>query len=116
MWVVMGSAVVLSVPVERLYCSYVCPAGAALSLVARLRVKEINRWPECRKCRICERGCPAGAIVGGSISTLNCMNCRICETNYLDVKTCPHFALARTAPVNAKEPLTPPNASRTEGL
>jgi polyferredoxin len=97
MWIVMGLAVVLSIPFERFYCSYVCPAGAALSLVGSLRVKEINRWPECARCKICQNACPEGAITGAKISTLSCMNCRVCENNYLDDRLCPHYAILRAA-------------------
>ena len=95
MWAVVGVTVVLSVPFERFYCSYICPAGAALAIAARLRIREINRWPECNTCRVCERGCPSGAISGASISALECMDCRTCEVNYLSPDICPHYALQR---------------------
>ncbi len=95
MWAVVGITVALSVPFDRFYCSYVCPAGAGLSIAARLRIREINRWSECNTCRVCERGCPTGAISGGRISALECMNCRKCEVNYSDPSVCPHYALQR---------------------
>jgi polyferredoxin len=93
MWAIMISAVVLSVPFNRFYCSYICPAGAVMSLAGRLRVREIKRWPECGTCKVCEHMCPQGAIAGPRISVLQCMNCRECEKNYLDSKICPHYAL-----------------------
>jgi NosR/NirI family transcriptional regulator, nitrous oxide reductase regulator len=92
MWIVMVAAVVVSVPFNRFYCSYVCPAGAVMSLAGRLRVREIKRWPECDRCKICEHTCPERAIVGPKISVLECMNCRECEKNYLDAEICPHYA------------------------
>ena len=95
MWTVVGVAVALSVPYDRFYCSYVCPAGAGLAIAARLRIREINRWSECTTCKVCERGCPSGAISGGKISALECMNCRTCEVNYLSPSICPHYALQR---------------------
>lgn len=95
MWVIMIAAVILSVPFNRLYCHYVCPIGALLSLVGRARVMEIRRWPECDRCKLCEQTCPEGAIVGPKISVLECMNCRECEKNYLDPKMCPHYSPER---------------------
>ena len=95
MWAIMIAAMILSVPFNRLYCHYVCPIGALLSLLGRARVMEIRRWPECDGCKVCEQTCPEGAIVGPSISVLECMNCRECEKNYLDVKICPHYGSER---------------------
>jgi NosR/NirI family nitrous oxide reductase transcriptional regulator len=98
MWAIMTAAVVLSVPFNRFYCDYICPAGAVMSLAGRLRVKEIKRWPECGTCKVCEQTCPEGAIVGPKISVLECMNCRECEKNYLDAKICPHYAFEKLNP------------------
>ena len=95
MWAIMIAVVVLSVPFNRFYCDYICPAGAVLSIAGRLRVKEIERWPECGTCKVCEQTCPQGAIIGCRISVLECMNCRECEKNYLDAKICPHYTLER---------------------
>jgi NosR/NirI family nitrous oxide reductase transcriptional regulator len=98
MWAVVIGAVILSVPFNRFYCDYVCPAGAVLSLAGRPRVKEIKRWPECDTCKVCEQACPQGAIIGPRISVRECMNCRDCEKNYLDVKICPHYARETLSP------------------
>jgi Pyruvate/2-oxoacid:ferredoxin oxidoreductase delta subunit/Na+-translocating ferredoxin:NAD+ oxidoreductase RnfG subunit len=95
MWVIAGAAVLASVPAERFFCRYFCPAGAVLSLVAGLRIIEIRRWPECKQCLVCQRTCPTGAIVGSKVSSLECMNCRECEMNYLDHKVCPHYSIDR---------------------
>lgn len=95
MWIVMAAAVVVSVPFNRFYCSYICPAGAVMSLAGKLRIREIKRWPECDRCKICEHTCPEGAIVGPKISVLECMNCRECEKNYLDAEICPHYAAGK---------------------
>jgi NosR/NirI family nitrous oxide reductase transcriptional regulator len=96
MWLVMGVAVLSSIPAERFFCRYLCPAGAVLSLLGGLRLNEIKRWPECDKCLVCQRSCPTGAIVGAKISALECMDCRECERNYLDARICPHYRLERT--------------------
>lgn len=92
----LGVILVASALICRFYCRYICPAGAALSILGRLRVQEIRRWPECEKCRVCESECPTGAISHGKISAFECMNCRKCEANFMNTKICPHYALART--------------------
>jgi Na+-translocating ferredoxin:NAD+ oxidoreductase RnfG subunit len=91
----LGVVLVASALFSRFYCRYICPAGAALSILGRLRVQEIRRWPECDKCRVCEMGCPTGAISHGRISTFECMDCRKCEANFLNTALCPHYAAAR---------------------
>jgi Pyruvate/2-oxoacid:ferredoxin oxidoreductase delta subunit len=95
MWAVMGGAVLASIPANRFFCRYLCPAGAVLSLIGGLRLEEIKRWPECGRCRVCERMCPSRAIAGPKISALECLNCRECEKNYLNVDVCPHYGLER---------------------
>ncbi len=95
MWMIMGASVLISIPAERFFCRYLCPAGAVLALVGGLRLKEIKRWPECDRCLVCQRKCPTGAIIGPKISALECMDCRECERNYLDSRICPHYSLER---------------------
>jgi NosR/NirI family nitrous oxide reductase transcriptional regulator len=96
-FIFLGVVLVSSLFYNRSYCSYVCPAGAGLSLAGLLRIREINRWPECSECRICEAECPTGAISGAKISTLECMDCRTCEANYLNISRCPHYAFTRAS-------------------
>jgi Pyruvate/2-oxoacid:ferredoxin oxidoreductase delta subunit len=96
MWLIAAAAVLASIPAERFFCRYFCPAGAVLSLAASLRLMEIRRWPECKQCLVCQRTCPTGAIVGSKISSLECMNCRECEMNYLNPKLCPHYSIERS--------------------
>jgi Pyruvate/2-oxoacid:ferredoxin oxidoreductase delta subunit len=95
MWLITGAAVLASIPAEKFFCRYFCPAGALLALIGGMRIEEIRRWPECDRCLVCQNKCPTGAITGSKISSLECMNCRECERNYLDAKVCPHYALER---------------------
>jgi ferredoxin len=108
MWLIMGAAVLTSIPAERFFCRYLCPAGAVLSLLGGLRLKEIKRWPECNRCLVCQRSCPTGAIFGSRISALECMNCRECERNYLDVHVCPHYTSVRLDSVKHVQSSVPP--------
>jgi hypothetical protein len=96
-FVFLGAVLVASVFFERFYCSYICPAGAGLSLLGWFRVSEIRRWGECSRCGVCEADCPTGAISHGKISPLECMDCRRCEVNFLNSKICPHYAVERIA-------------------
>ena len=96
MWLTLFAVLVASVRVNRAFCRYICPTGAVLSLAARLRVKEINRWSDCSTCRICQRDCSMGAIRGTRISATDCLNCGACERNYQDPQICLHWLRLRS--------------------
>ena len=94
-WIFLGSILGISIFFNRFYCKYICPAGAGMALLSRFRIREIKRWPECKKCMICANQCEPQAIKGDHISAFECMNCRGCEKLYLNKKICPHYALER---------------------
>ena len=50
--------------IERFYCRYLCPLGAALAIPAKLKLFDwLHRRPQCgRECRLCEQKCTVGAI------------------------------------------------------
>lgn len=78
--------------IERAYCRYLCPLGAALAIPARLRMFEwLKRRPQCgRECRICAVRCTVQAIhPNGQINPNECIHCLRCQTNYFDPATCP---------------------------
>jgi transcriptional regulator of nitric oxide reductase len=78
--------------IERFFCRYLCPLGAALALPARLRQFEwLKRHWQCgRECRICQVQCPVGAIQPeGTIHPGECIHCLKCQVNYFDDRTCP---------------------------
>lgn len=77
--------------IERFYCRYLCPLGAALAIPARLRMFEwLKRRHECgRECRICATRCTVQAINPmGQISPNECVYCLRCQVNYHDKTTC----------------------------
>ena len=78
--------------VERFFCRYLCPLGAALAIPARMRMFDwIKRYHECGKpCRTCAVECPVAAIhPTGEINPNECINCLHCQVLYQSEKKCP---------------------------
>lgn len=78
--------------IERFYCRYLCPLGAALALPAKLKVFDwLHRRPQCgRECRLCETKCTVGAIDPlGRINANECVLCLRCQVVMNDAATCP---------------------------
>lgn len=77
--------------IERFYCRYLCPLGAALAIPAKLKLFDwLNRRPQCgRECRLCETRCTVGAIDPiGRINPNECVLCLRCQMIYHDPNTC----------------------------
>lgn len=84
--------------IERFFCRYLCPLGAALAIPARLRMFEwLKRHWECgRQCRICEVQCPVQAIhPDGHINPNECVHCLHCQSLYYDETVCPPMVQRR---------------------
>lgn len=78
--------------VERLYCRYLCPLGAALAIPARLRMFDwLKRYKDCgNPCRTCANECPVQAIhPTGEINPNECINCLHCQVLYRSSAKCP---------------------------
>jgi len=78
--------------IERAFCRYLCPLGAALAIPARIRMFEWlkRRWHCGRQCNICATKCPVQAIhPNGTINPNECIYCLNCQTLYFDNETCP---------------------------
>ncbi len=77
--------------IERFYCRYLCPLGAALAIPARLRMFEwLKRRHQCgHECRICATRCTVQAIHPlGAINPNECIHCLRCQATYHDSNTC----------------------------
>jgi transcriptional regulator of nitric oxide reductase len=78
--------------IERFYCRYLCPLGAALAIPARLRMFDwLRRRPQCgNECKICATHCTVQAIhPNGEINPNECIHCLSCQRFYYDKTNCP---------------------------
>lgn len=94
-WPFVLFAVAVLVPglfIERFYCRYLCPLGAALAIPGRLRMFEwLKRYKQCgAPCQICRNECMVQAIhPEGKINVNECLYCLHCQVVYSDEHDCP---------------------------
>lgn len=78
--------------IERFYCRYLCPLGAALAIPARIRMFDwLKRYHECgNPCQTCANECFVQAIhPTGEINPNECLNCMNCQVLYQSKTKCP---------------------------
>lgn len=78
--------------IERFYCRYLCPLGAALAIPGRLRMFAwLKRYRECGSpCQRCANECMVQAIhPEGNINVNECVYCLHCQQVYYDDHACP---------------------------
>jgi NosR/NirI family nitrous oxide reductase transcriptional regulator len=93
-----GALLAIGLFVERFFCRYLCPLGAALAIPGRLRMFEwLRRWPECGSpCQRCSNECPVQSIhPTGRIDVNECIYCMHCQELYWDDQRCPHMVQVR---------------------
>ncbi len=88
--VLIGGGILLavlgaSVYIERFFCRYLCPMGAALAIFNRFSLIKPLRDVECRGCQACDRVCPSGVQVSRAtrVHDGDCIRCYAC------LDTCP---------------------------
>ena len=84
--------------VERFYCRFLCPLGAGLAILGRVRMFDwLKRRAECgNPCHRCEAVCPTGAIRrSGRIDMNECFYCLDCQVTYYDDHQCPPLVAQR---------------------
>ncbi len=112
--------------IERFYCRYLCPLGAALAIPARMRMFDwLRRYKECGSpCQTCANECPVQAIhPTGEINPNECVDCMHCQVLYQSETKCPVVIKqikrrAKTGSVDlniplGKPPAGHPNANKT---
>jgi len=78
--------------VERFFCRYLCPLGAALAIPGRMRMFDwLRRYRECgNPCMRCFNECPVEAIhPEGHINPNECISCLHCQVLYHHDYKCP---------------------------
>ena len=78
--------------IERFFCRYLCPLGAALAIPGRMRMFDwLKRYRECGSpCQRCANECPVQAIrPEGQINVNECIYCMHCQLLYTDEHKCP---------------------------
>jgi NosR/NirI family transcriptional regulator, nitrous oxide reductase regulator len=83
LWVILAVFLLASMFISRFYCRYACPLGAALGVTSFLSPFRIKRVPQCEVCKVCEKGCPTGAIRNHEIDFKECVRCDICESKLI---------------------------------
>ena len=84
--------VVASLFVERFFCRYLCPLGAAMAIPAKLQIFNwLRRYSMCgNPCQICNHECPVQAIAPeGDINPNECIQCLHCQVMYNHQTRCP---------------------------
>jgi NosR/NirI family transcriptional regulator, nitrous oxide reductase regulator len=101
----------LSLFVERPFCKYLCPLGAALAMPTTFRWFGLKRKAECTTCHACAAGCGSLAIdEQGVIDHRECMLCLDCMVLYYDNHACPPLVQERKLRERSGLPLTPIDA------
>ena len=80
-FVVLLVVLALSTVVERPWCRYACPLGAAQGLVAKVSPVRIERDDSsCLGCDLCSRACPMGLTVHTAtrVDSTSCIGCLEC--------------------------------------
>ena len=94
-WPYVVFAVLMLLPglfIERFYCRYLCPLGAALSIPARMHMFVwLKRYRQCgNPCQVCHKECMVQAIhPEGGINPNECLYCLHCQERYYDEQECP---------------------------
>ncbi len=83
--VLMGGIILLvvlglSLSIERFFCRYLCPLGAAIMIFNRLSFLKPVRSSTCGACKECEKVCPVGIKIADmeKINDSNCIRCYKC--------------------------------------
>lgn len=85
--------------IERFYCRYLCPLGAALAIPGRMRLFDwLKRRKQCGfECQTCAKDCPVQSIHPlGQINPNECIYCMNCQVIHWDDTRCMPLILKKT--------------------
>lgn len=101
--------------VERFYCRYLCPLGAALAIPGRMRLFDwLKRYKQCGSpCQKCATDCMVQAIhPEGNINPNECLYCLHCQVIYHDHDRCP-VVIQKMLRAERREPVINIGAARS---
>lgn len=81
--IILGVTIVLSLFVERPWCKYACPYGAALGIFNLFRIFKVRRNTHtCISCKACDKACPMNITVslGTAVLDHQCISCLKCTS------------------------------------
>jgi polyferredoxin len=107
---ILGLVAAASLVVDRFWCRYLCPLGAALSVVGRFSLLRIRRTASaCTDCTLCDKPCPVGIEPSKArpFVSSDCIGCMDC------VATCP---VRGALSIDTRVPLGLPNRIRQTDL
>jgi polyferredoxin len=108
--IALAVTLALSLVIERPFCKYACPYGAALGIFNLFRIFAVRRNPPtCTNCKACDRACPMNIQVStkpGRVRDHQCISCLECTSE----KACPEmdtviFGIGAPAAPAAAEPV-----------
>jgi NosR/NirI family nitrous oxide reductase transcriptional regulator len=103
--------------VERFFCRYLCPLGAALAIPGRMRMFDwLKRRKQCGfECQVCAKNCMVQAIHPlGQINPNECLYCMKCQVIYWDDQTCPPLIMKRTGRGKKRPVASPAGSGETQ--
>ncbi|SDY86223.1 NosR/NirI family transcriptional regulator, nitrous oxide reductase regulator [Citreimonas salinaria] len=116
---------VMGLFIERFFCRYLCPLGAALAIPARLAMffPWLKRHKECGSpCQRCAKECPVQCIhPDGTINPNECIWCMHCQDLFWDEHRCPSMIQKRlrrekVASAPGAPPKLKPDAARARAV
>ena len=112
-WFVLYAVILLVINIftRKVYCRYICPLGAALSIPTKFKLFDwLKRRKECgNPCQLCAVECEIQAIhPDGKINHNECHYCLDCQMTYHNDTKCPPLIVKnkrrkRTAPSNPNQ-------------
>lgn len=107
-WFVLYAVILLVVNIftRKVFCRYMCPLGAALSVSSRVRLFDwLKRRKECgNPCQLCAKECEIQAIhPDGHINHNECHYCLDCQMTYHNENKCPPLILKNKRKTRSKK-------------
>ena len=95
---ILGALVLLSIPLYRPFCRYLCPLGALYGLFNRFALyRYVLDESKCTSCGVCRKACGLDIPVWKKPNSIDCVRCGACRD------ACPTGALGTLISLSKKE-------------